>query len=180
MWIPVRSWQCSGMHQRLVLHRIWCGKQDSWLSLPHVCEWGRWRDSYRFIRIRLIRINEKTRDLHAIDKLILHSSLFYNNNWHFEVLITWRGPNFKLCFYRRRVRCQLIKIMQKTESLLRTSSLDFVAVSYLSSNAESLVWMRGPSLEGEDSRAHFLLVRAMAEETKRVWWGCNGKSLVYL
>ena len=43
--------------------------------------------------------------------------------------------------------------------------MDFVAVSYLSSNAESLVRTRGPSLEGEDSRARFLLVRAMAEGT---------------
>jgi len=51
------------------------------------------------------------------------------------------------------------------ESLLRTSSLDFAAVSYLSLNAESLVRTRGASLAGEDSRPHFLLVRAMAEET---------------
>ena len=56
-------------------------------------------------------------------------------------------------------------MIQQIESLRRTSSLDFVAVSYLSLNAESLVRTRGPSLEGEDSRARFLLIRAMAEGT---------------
>ena len=63
-------------------------------------------------------------------------------------------------------RCQKKKKDYREDSdLLRTSSFDLVAVSYLSSNAESLVrtW-RGASLPGDDSLARFLLARTMLEE----------------
>lgn len=54
------------------------------------------------------------------------------------------------------------------EHLLRTSSLDLVAVSYRSSKAESLVRWRGASLAGDDSLARFLLVWGMAEKQSLV------------
>ena len=54
--------------------------------------------------------------------------------------------------------------MERYGDLLRTSSLDLVAVSYLSSNAESFVrgWL-GASLAGDDSLARFLIVHTMLE-----------------
>jgi hypothetical protein len=53
--------------------------------------------------------------------------------------------------------------------LLRTSSLDLVAVSYLSSKAESFVrtW-RGASLEGDDSLVRFLVVWGMVDKKRLV------------
>lgn len=62
-----------------------------------------------------------------------------------------------------RMKCQKKNSWNdQVGDLLRTSSLDFVAVSYLSSNAESLVRTgRAASLAGDDSLARFSLVRTM-------------------
>ena len=107
------------MHWQFGPCRIWCGGPGLLSNLLHIYEWGLWRGSYPFIRIKCIGINEK-RDLHVTDELVLHISLIYNNYWHLEVVITWRSPNFNLCFYRKRVGFQLIKI---TEGKARNGKL---------------------------------------------------------
>ena len=108
---------------------------------------------------------KKSRDLHLTNELILNDIVLRNYNWHLEVTITSWSPIPELRFYMEGTRCQKKKKDYREDSdLLRTSSFDLVAVSYLSSNAESLVrTRRGASLPGDDSLAHFL-VRTMLEE----------------
>ena len=108
---------------------------------------------------------KECRDLCVTSKLILYDIVLHNYNWCLEVAITSWGPNFELGFYMEEQDVKKKKLEWHGDSL-RISSLDLVAVSYLSLNAESLVqtW-RGASLAGDNSLARLLLVHDMLEET---------------
>ena len=64
------------------------------------------------------------------------------------------------------------------ECVPRTSSLDLVAMLYLSSKASSLVQTWWASLEGDDSLAHFLFVQGMVEK-KQSGKEATCESLIY-
>ena len=116
--------------------------------------------------VRMIEGFILPREIELCKNKIKKLTYMWHMNWYFTMMFST-----VITGTLKWLDVKKIKIEWNGDSdLLSTSSLDLLAVSYLSSNAESLVWTWRASLAGDKSLACFLLMCAMLEET---WIYCE-------